>query len=132
MMKQLPSEVAWRGWLPRGPRKFLNRSFSGESGGRSGMAFLDGAFSVWKEEMFTTEGSSLAVRSAKLSGAGRAAAAVTAKPSPRMAKTVERARMDRPDGRIRWHFNDPAALSTLQSTSSGFHPWFRVPPPLYG
>ena len=74
MMKPEPSEVTWRGWLPRGPRKFLNRSSSGEPGGNCGMALGGGAFKVWLVEILTTVGSSLITRSAKESGAGRAVA----------------------------------------------------------
>ena len=72
MMKPEPSEVTWRGALGLGPRKFLNRSSSGEPGGRSGMRLGGGAFRVWVVAILTTVGSSLAARSAKESGAGRA------------------------------------------------------------
>src|ERR1051325_4607602 len=76
MMKPEPSDVTWRGVLDLGPRKFLNRSSSGEPGGSCGMVFCDGAFKVWLVEMLTTVGSSLLARSAKESGAGRAIAGV--------------------------------------------------------
>src|SRR5690348_15196168 len=72
MMKPEPSEVTWRGALGLGPRKFLNRSSSGEPGGSCGMAFCGGAFKVWLVEILTTLGNSLLARSAKESGAGRA------------------------------------------------------------
>src|SRR6478736_1388532 len=85
MMKPEPSEVTCRGWLGLGPRKFLNRSSSGEPGGSCGMVPCCGAFRVWLVEMFTTVGSSLPARSAKESGAGRAKAAGTV--SARMAQT---------------------------------------------
>ncbi len=62
------------GPLALGPRKFLNRSSSGEPGGRLGMAWGGGAFRVWVVAILTTVGSSLAARSAKESGAGRAKA----------------------------------------------------------
>src|SRR6185312_11380174 len=74
MMKPEPSEVTCRGALGLGPRKFLNRSSRGEPGGNCGMVLRDGAFKVWLVEMFTTVGNSLPARSAKESGAGRAAA----------------------------------------------------------
>src|SRR6185312_14024143 len=90
MMKPLPSEVTCWGRPPR-PRKFLNSSDSGESGGRSGSAPLGGAFRVCEVEMFTTAGSSLAVRSAKESGAGRAKAGAAAR--QKRAKTAARKRM---------------------------------------
>ena len=57
-----------------GPRKFLNRSSSGEPGGTLGMAEDGGAFKVWVVAILTTVGSSLAAKSAKESGAGRAIA----------------------------------------------------------
>src|SRR3954467_3139113 len=85
MMKPEPSEVTCRGAFGLGPRKFLNRSSSGEPGGSCGMAFCVGAFRVWLVEMFTTVGSSLSVRSAKESGPDRAE---TAGPvSARMTQT---------------------------------------------
>ena len=68
-MKPDPSEVTCRDWLPRGPRKFLNSSESGESSGRSGIWPRAGAFSVCEVEMFTTVGSSLAVSWANDAGA---------------------------------------------------------------
>ncbi len=64
-MKPEPSEVTWRGWPCFGPRKFLNRSSSGEPGGSCGMADCGGAFRVWLVAMFTTVGSSRPARSAK-------------------------------------------------------------------
>src|ERR1044071_5513070 len=79
MMKPEPSEVTRRGELGLGPRKFLNKSSSGEPGGNCGMAFCGGAFKVWLVLMFTTVGKSLFARSAKESGAGRARIAVGAK-----------------------------------------------------
>src|SRR5580658_5532834 len=85
MMKPEPSDVTWRGVLDLGPRKFLNRSSSGEPGGRSGMALCGGAFRVWLVEILTTVGSSLSARSAKESGAGRAAAGSQA---PKAASTT--------------------------------------------
>src|SRR5579872_5917412 len=74
MTKPEPSDVTWRGFSPSGPRKFLNRSSRGEPGGTLGMAARGGAFKVWEVAILTTVGSSLAARSAKESGAGRAAA----------------------------------------------------------
>src|SRR5215469_16709832 len=74
MTKPEPSEVTWRGALERGPRKFLNKSSSGEPGGSWGMAPCGGAFSVWLVEILTTVGKSLSARSAKESGAGLAPA----------------------------------------------------------
>src|SRR6185295_14036897 len=74
MMKPEPSEVTWRGRLELGPRKFLNRSSSGEPGGNCGMVLGGGAFKVWLVEILTTVGNSLLTRSAKESGAGRAQA----------------------------------------------------------
>src|ERR1700757_4328162 len=69
-----PNEVTWRGALDLGPRKFLNRSSSGEPGGRLGSVPWGSAFNVWLVEILTTVGRSLSARSAKESGAGRAAA----------------------------------------------------------
>src|SRR5471032_442610 len=74
MMKPEPSEVTRCGLLLLGPRKFLNRSSSGEPGGRAGMSCGGGAFSIWEVALLTTLGSSLAERSAKESGAPRAKA----------------------------------------------------------
>src|ERR1700689_4219301 len=74
MMKPEPSEVTRRGVLAPGPRKFLNRSSSGEPGGSWGMSWRGGAFRVWLVAILTTLGSSLADRSAKESGAPRASA----------------------------------------------------------
>src|ERR1700689_4860648 len=71
--KPEPSEVTCRGALPLGPRKSLNRSSSGEPGGRSGICCA-GALRVWEVEILTTVGNSLAARSAKESGAPRAKA----------------------------------------------------------
>src|SRR5580693_892209 len=70
-----PSEVTRCGALDLGPRKFLNKSSSGEPGGRSGICCGE-ALRVWEVAIFTTDGSSLAARSAKESGAPRAAAAL--------------------------------------------------------
>src|SRR5476649_1116082 len=92
MMKPEPSEVTWRGVLGLGPRKFLNRSSSGEPGGSCGMAFCGGAFKVWLVEMLTTVGSSLPARSAKESGAGRAQAG-DVRVSAKMAQRLLRARI---------------------------------------
>src|SRR5476649_1286126 len=92
MMKPEPSEVTWRGVLDLGPRKFLNRSSSGEPGGSCGMAPCGGAFRVWLVEMLTTLGSSLAARSAKESGAGRATAGAAAA-STRMAHRLLKTRI---------------------------------------
>src|SRR5579871_399343 len=86
MIKPEPSEVTWRGFSPSGPRKFLNRSSSGDPGGTFGSAALGGAFSVWEVAILTTVGSSLEARSAKESGAGRAAAGL--RPSARRADTA--------------------------------------------
>src|ERR1700723_2199856 len=72
MMKPEPSEVTCWGALLLGPRKFLNRSCSGEPGGRLGMSWGGGAFKVWEVAILTTVGNSLADRSAKESGAPRA------------------------------------------------------------
>src|SRR4051812_27513742 len=69
MMNPEPSDVTFFGTFC-GPRKSLNRSCSGEFGGRSMPTCCD--FSVWLVAMFTTVGSSLPARSAKESGAGRA------------------------------------------------------------
>src|SRR5947207_15424934 len=77
-MKPEPSEVTWRGALGLGPRKFLNRSSSGEPGGSCGMTFCGGAFKVWLVEILTTVGNSLLASSAKESGAARAQAGVAA------------------------------------------------------
>src|SRR3984957_20145947 len=74
MMKPEPSDVTRWGVLDFGPMKFLNRSSSGEPGGRLGMSCGGGAFKVWEVAILTTVGSSLAARSAKESGAGRASA----------------------------------------------------------
>src|SRR3569833_4023161 len=93
MMKPDPSEVTWRGWPCLGPRKFLNRSSSGEPGGSWGIAPCGGAFKVWLVEMLTTLGKSMLARSAKLSGAGRAAAGATLSTRARMAHTDFRARI---------------------------------------
>src|SRR5258706_5488773 len=78
MMKPEPSDVTWRGVLGLGPRKFLNRSSSGEPGGSCGMAFCGGAFKVWLVEILTTVGNSLLARSAKEAGAGLAQAGMAA------------------------------------------------------
>src|SRR5271156_320121 len=80
MMKPEPSDVTCWGALLLGPRKFLNRSSSGEPGGRLGMSCGGGAFRVWEVAIFTTLGSSRAERSAKESGAPRAKAGA-AKPT---------------------------------------------------
>src|SRR6185295_5127511 len=88
MMKPEPSEVTWRGALGLGPRKFLNRSSSGEPGGNCGMAFCGGAFKIWLVLILTTVGKSLFARSAEESGAGRAWIAVGTKVS---STTVNRA-----------------------------------------
>src|SRR3954462_14334843 len=88
MMKPEPSEVTWRGALGLGPRKFLNRSSSGEPGGNCGMAFCGGAFKVWLVLILTTVGKSLFARAAKESGAGRAKTAGGAKV---ISTTVRRA-----------------------------------------
>src|SRR3954468_11238895 len=90
MMKPEPSEVTCRGAFGLGPRKFLNRSSSGEPGGSCGMAFCVGAFRVWLVEMFTTVGSSLSARSAKESGAGRAETA-----EDKLSARIAHARMGR-------------------------------------
>src|ERR1700729_1454224 len=95
MMKPDPSEVTWRGVLDRGPRKFLNRSSSGEPGGSCGMVFWVGAFKVWLVEMLTTVGNSLLARSAKESGAGRAQAGAATK-TARTASRIRNAGMSRP------------------------------------
>src|ERR1051326_2588168 len=73
MMKPDPNEVVRRGASVRGPRKFLNRSASGEPGGRSGNCCA-GTLRVWEGAILTTVGSNLSARSAKESGAGRAKA----------------------------------------------------------
>src|SRR5215472_18127282 len=77
MMKPEPSDVTWRGALGLGPRRSLNKSSSGEPGGRFGMALCGGALSVCVVAMLTTVGRSCADRSAKDSGAPRAAAGVS-------------------------------------------------------
>src|SRR5471030_551599 len=74
MMKPDPNDVTCWGALLLGPRKFLNKSSSGEPGGRAGMSCGGGAFRVWEVAILTTLGSSLADRSAKESGAPRAKA----------------------------------------------------------
>src|ERR1700761_5324201 len=72
MMKPEPSELTWRGRGRPGPRKSLNRSDSGEPGGRLGRPdTLAAGFSVWLVAMLTTVGRSCAERSAKLAGAPR-------------------------------------------------------------
>src|SRR5258708_2409853 len=96
MMKPEPSDVTWRGVLGLGPRKFLNRSSSGEPGGSCGMAFWGGAFKVWLVELLTTIGNSLFARSAKESGAGRAQAGGTTAirpPTTSIANRLRKARM---------------------------------------
>src|SRR3569832_936914 len=92
MMKPEPSDVTWRGLLGLGPRKFLNRSSSGEPGGNCGMAFCGGAFKVWLVEILTTVGSSRLASSAKESGAARAQAGDTAGNVARNAKIANRIR----------------------------------------
>src|SRR5579871_3886064 len=106
MMKPEPSEVTCRGAFGLGPRKFLNKSSSGEPGGNCGMALCIGAFKVWLVEMFTTVGSSLSARSAKESGAGRAKAG-----EDRLSARIAQARRGRkkesmsgPEGRNREGF----------------------------
>src|SRR4051794_32882717 len=74
MMKPLPSEVTCWGVLLLGPRKFLNRSSSGEPGGSLGMSCGGGALRVWEVAILTTLGNNRAERSAKESGAPRARA----------------------------------------------------------
>src|SRR5690348_9805194 len=74
MMKPEPSEVTCRGtfcW----PRKSLNRSLNGESGGRL-RPTCGPALRVWLVAMFTTVGSRRFARSANESGAGRASATI--------------------------------------------------------
>src|SRR3954454_22430429 len=90
MMKPEPSEVTWRGLLDLGPRKFLNRSSSGEPGGSCGMAFCGGAFKVWLVEILTTVGNSRLASSAKESGAARARTAVGTSVASISAKTANR------------------------------------------
>src|ERR1700761_401009 len=92
MTKPLPSDVTCWGRLACGPMKFLNRSSSGEPGGKDGMSCGGGAFSVWEVAILTTLGSSLADRSAKESGAPRAKAA---------AVSTIRANSDAAKGRIK-------------------------------
>src|SRR5579863_590829 len=96
MMKPEPSEVTWRGVLGLGPRKFLNRSSSGEPGGNWGMAPCGGAFNVWLVEILTTVGNSLSARSAKESGAGRAPAGSG---TARAVSTKKRALAEKARGR---------------------------------
>src|ERR1700691_112310 len=79
MIKPEPSDVTCLGRSALGPRKFLNRSSRGEPGGTLGMAEGGGAFRVWVVAILTTVGSSLAAKSAKESGAGRAIAGPPAK-----------------------------------------------------
>src|SRR5690349_10826492 len=101
MMKPEPSEVTWRGVLDFGPRKFLNRSSSGEPGGSCGMAFCGGAFKVWLVEILTTVGKSRLASSAKETGAGRAQAgdkAGVAAISAKMANRIRKAGMFVPRG----------------------------------
>src|ERR1700679_571733 len=74
MMKPEPSDVTCLGRPALGPRKFLNKSSSGEPGGTLGKAEGGGAFKAWVVAILTTVGSSLAARSAKETGAGRAIA----------------------------------------------------------
>src|SRR5580700_6667493 len=86
MMNPEPSEVTCFGALAFGPRKFLNRSSSGEPGGSWGMSCCGGAFRVWEVAILTTLGSSLADRSAKESGAPRAKAGAVSNTSKETAK----------------------------------------------
>src|SRR6185437_6138772 len=86
-----PSDVTCLGRSALGPRKFLNRSSSGEPGGTLGMAEGGGALRVWVVAILTTVGRSLAARSAKESGAGRASADVPA--SARAAQNASANRM---------------------------------------
>src|SRR6185295_11637430 len=98
MMKPEPSEVTWRGRLELGPRKFLNRSSSGEPGGSCGMLLGGGAFKVWLVEILTTVGNSLVTRSAKESGAGRAIAGMAGTRNAKMANRRYKGRI-----RVRAH-----------------------------
>src|ERR1043166_3497112 len=74
MMNPEPSELTLRDAFPC-PRKSLNRSASGEPGGRLGTCPLPEGFRLWVVAILTTMGSSLAERSANESGAPRAIAA---------------------------------------------------------
>src|SRR5262252_3134498 len=90
MMKPEPSEVPLRGCASGRPlfgrprsKKSRKNSSNGEPGGNCGISGPlcsrpRSDFIVWVVEILTTDGSSRAARSAKLSGAGRAAAGIGA------------------------------------------------------
>src|SRR5215472_10164612 len=96
MINPEPSEVALRGWASGRPplgipwsKKSRKNSSKGEPGGNCGISGPECSrprsdFSVCAVEIFTTDGSNLAARSAKLSGAGRA----PADPGTRAAATM--------------------------------------------
>src|SRR5215831_3055552 len=111
-MKPEPSEVALRGCASGRPllgtprsKKSRKNSSKGEPGGNCGTSGPGRSrprsdFRVWVVEMLTTEGRSLSASSAKLSGAGRAAADPEAKAAAAMiskgasAPTAQRAKYD--------------------------------------
>src|SRR5215470_7053432 len=90
MMKPEPSEVPLRGCASGRPlfgrpwsKKSRKNSSNGEPGGNCGISGPlrsrpRSDFIVWVVEILTTDGSSRAARSAKLSGAGRAPAGIGA------------------------------------------------------
>ena len=122
-MKPEPSEVALRFSASAAAaaaaaaalvssKKSLKNSSNGEPGGNCGSSgaprsFFCSGFSVWVVEMLTTDGSSFAARSAKPSGAGRAAAspAGTTKSSAANTATAERRRLDENSDTVRNSLN---------------------------
>ena len=77
-MKPEPSEVTWRGVLALRAQEILEQVFQRRAGRQiAAWRCCGGAFRVWVVAILTTVGSSLAARSAKESGAGRAPARAT-------------------------------------------------------
>src|SRR6516165_1938677 len=119
MMKPEPREVALRGCASGRPlfgmpcsKKSRKNSSNGEPGGNCGISgpacscsWPRSDFRFCWVEMFTTDGSSLSARSAKLSGAGRAAAGrgkTTAGTTIRAAvSALAAARQKRDDTRVK-------------------------------
>src|SRR6516164_5854900 len=100
MMKPEPSEVPLRGCASGRPplgtpcsKKSRKNSSNGDPGGNCGISGPlcsrpRSDFTVWVVEILTTEGSSFAARSAKLSGAGRASTGGTTAAVAAIRKTA--------------------------------------------
>src|SRR5687768_15338871 len=126
MMKPEPSEVALRGRpCGRSPRWFLSKkslknSSNGDPGGNCGRPDCPpwrSGLTVWVVEMLTTDGSSFSAKSAKLSGAGRAAA--DGKPAGNTSSTAATATLA--DRRNRDENND-----TFPGSSQATARWRKI------